>query len=60
MAHFFCIFHALSFELNFLRLEFPFKLMPSLIQQFTSKLEATLDFYVHKLMFLSSFHKLMV
>ena len=24
MAHFFCIFHALSFELNFFRLEFPF------------------------------------
>ena len=25
MADFFCIFHALSFELNFFRLEFPFK-----------------------------------
>ena len=25
MAHFFCIFHALSFELNFFQLEFPFK-----------------------------------
>ena len=36
------------------------KLMSSLIQKFTSKLEAALDFYVHKLMFLSSFHKLMV
>ena len=25
MAHFFCIFHALSFELTFFRPEFPFK-----------------------------------